>query len=165
MVWTKSQVFSSYAHDALQGIQLFKIGAGGDTQKLALYSTAVVTATSQDDTSVHNAYNGTGGQWVLANEITGTNWSAGGVTLGTPILSALGAVAGRTTYDASDVSVANTTLTGAVGALIYDSTAATVVANQGICAIWFGGTSYTTVAGTLGITWDALGIWYWQNAP
>lgn len=162
MAWTKSQIFSSFAKTVLEGSLAYKIGAGGDTQNVALYNTSVTTATSQDDTQAHNSYNGAGGQWVTANEVSGTNWAAGGVALTTPIISALGAVAGRTTYSAANVSVATTTLSGAVGCLIYD---ATLAAKGGISAIWFGGSSYTTTAGTFGITWDALGIWYWTNAP
>src|SRR5512139_2039189 len=47
-----------------------------------------------------------------ANEVTGTNWAAGGVALtGTTFTGA----SGTATFDASDVSVASTTISNARG--------------------------------------------------
>jgi hypothetical protein len=94
-------------------------------------------------------------------EVSGTNWAAGGVAA-----SALGAGAtdivltlGNTgpgpsvlTYTAQNVSVATTTLTGAYGGYFYCNPVVNSVAYKMI-GIYFGGSGYSTVAGTFAITW------------
>ena len=49
------------------------------------------------------------------------------------------------------------TLTNAFGALVYDDTLTTPVADQGVSYHYFGGTQSVT-AGTLTIVWNASGI-------
>jgi hypothetical protein len=82
-----------------------------------------------------------------AGEVTGTNWASGGITITSPTLTASG---GALVFDAADVSVASATFTGAVCCLIY---ADTLAGNEAIILVYFGGTAYSPVAGTFGITW------------
>lgn len=65
----------------------------------------------------------------VTNEVTGTNWAAGGVTLtgctfdvDTSNVTGPPAESGRVRMFATDVNNANTTLTGARIAVIYDAT-------------------------------------------
>lgn len=87
----------------------------------------------------------------VTNEVTGTNWAAGGVVLASLTIVASG---GFSTWDATDVSVATTTLTGVRGYILYDDT----LANDPLqWAITFGA-DYATVAGTFAVVWNASGI-------
>ena len=52
----------------------------GDTMKFALYGNSG-TPDKTVATAVLSSYGGSGSQWVTGNEITGTNYSAGGYTL------------------------------------------------------------------------------------
>jgi hypothetical protein len=85
-----------------------------------------------------------------SNEVTGTNWAAGGVLLTGTTLSIS---SGTIILDATDVSVASTTLTGARGYLLY---ADALAGNNGIVLVNFGA-DYSTVNGTFAITWAAGG--------
>lgn len=86
-----------------------------------------------------------------ANEVFGTGWVTGGVTLASPTCTVVAGVG--VMFDATDVSQATTTLTNAQGCLIYDST----VSSRGLIFVNFGA-AYSTSAGTFGITWDANGV-------
>lgn len=97
--------------------------------------------------------------YASTNECSGAGWAAGGVAA-----SALGAGAtditmtmtGTTTkivtWGAQNVSVATTTLPAAYGGYFY-ANALTVKAL--LIGIWFGGSGYSTTAGTFAITWAA----------
>jgi hypothetical protein len=92
-------------------------------------------------------------------EISGTNWAAGGVAasalgagatdivLATSVASSSPSVLA---YTAQNVSVATTTLTGAYGGYFYWAAGGTAYK---IIGIYFGGSGYSTVAGTFAITW------------
>jgi hypothetical protein len=96
----------------------------------------------------------------VTNEVSGTGWAAGGVAcsaLGagaTSIAPALAVTAGPPTlitYSASNIAVATTTLANAVGGYFYWSAGGT---QYKIMGVWFGGSAYTTTAGTFAITWS-----------
>jgi hypothetical protein len=99
--------------------------------------------------------------YATTNEVSGTNWAAGGVqasALGagaTDIVLTL-AVTGPgpsvLVYSAQNVSVATTTLTGAYGGYFYCNPAVNSLLYK-IIGIYFGGSGYSTVAGTFAITW------------
>lgn len=110
---------------ALNGIYI-----SGNTYKVAIFNSSYVTTTT--------AYSTT-------NEVTGTNWAAGGVTL-----SGLATTtSGTTAYaDFTDVSVATVTITGGRYIVIYDDTD-----NDEIRAIFDNGSDFAATAGTLAITW------------
>lgn len=118
--------------------------SAADTLKVALFSSSVLASTDTDPLKYGTA------PW-NANEVTGTGWSSGGVTLSSPTCTSSAGVG--VVLDASDVSQSSTTLSGVHGCLIYDSS----VSDYGLVAVSFG-SDYATVAGTLGITWDSSGI-------
>lgn len=114
-----------------------------ETHKGALFSNSLTPNFDSDTAYGVAPYN--------ANEVTGTNWAAGGVALtGTGLTISSGVIV----YDATDVSVASTTLTNARAYLLY---ADVLAGDRGIVLIDFGG-DYSTVAGTFAIAWHATGI-------
>lgn len=93
-----------------------------------------------------------------ANEVTGTNWPAGGVALtGTTFTGA----AGTATFDATDVSVASTTISNARCYLLY---ADALAGNNAIVLVNFGA-DYSTSNGTFAVTWHASGIFTVDLTP
>jgi hypothetical protein len=93
-----------------------------------------------------------------ANEVTGTNWASGGVALtGTTFTGS----SGTATFDATDVSVATTTITNARGYLLY---ADALAGNNCLVLVNFGA-DYSTVAGTFSVTWHANGIFTVDLTP
>lgn len=159
MAWSGSGVFTSTIRDILD--QTTAIDLNTSTFNLALYNNSVTP--DFDATSANTAYGA--GTWT-GNEVTGTNWSAGGVALSTPTLTGASPAAGQLKWDAVDVSESNTTIAAAFyGCLIYDATVSTPVNDQGLVAVYFGGTGYTTSSGTVSITWDTNGIFYIDLVP
>ncbi|MGH7239798.1 MAG: hypothetical protein ACREHG_06985 [Candidatus Saccharimonadales bacterium] len=145
MAWT-SFIPTATMRDALNNTIALDIGSvsSPDALKVALYDTSYAQTIDTDPLT-----------YATTNEVTGTNWAAGGVALAGNALT-LSAGAGLK-FDATDVSVVSTTISsGAFGCLIYDNT---ITPHAGIVAVWFGGTGYTTNNGTFGITWDAAGIY------
>jgi hypothetical protein len=105
--------------------------------------------------------------WVNTNEITGTGWSTGGVTLST---AASGGTTVTTTFAiggagpyylqyswTNPLAVANTTLTGVYGSIIYANGITAPVAKPMLLVLCFGA-SYNTVAGVFGITPSGSGL-------
>lgn len=93
-----------------------------------------------------------------ANEVTGTGWAAGGVTLTSTTLTGAGGVM---TFDAADVTASNTTLTGVEGLLVY---ANGLAGDNAVCLVDCGAPVSTT-AGTLTVTWNAAGIFTIDCVP
>jgi hypothetical protein len=114
-----------------------------ETHKGALFSNSITPNYSTDTAYGVAPYN--------ANEVTGTNWPAGGVALtGTTVTVSSGTVV----FDATDVSVASTTFSGARGYQLY---ADALAGDRAILLIDFG-QDYATQNGTFAITWAAGGI-------
>ena len=95
--------------------------------------------------------------YAVTNEVSGTGWAAGGLTTatlaagGTDIATAA-AISGKLlNYSASNVSVATTTLTNAFGGFFYVDSLSPKAKLMGI---YFGGSGFSTVAGTFAITWS-----------
>lgn len=135
-----------YVVTFLGGLGSGQIGLNldADTHKVALFNNSLTTPNFTTDTAYGAApYN--------ANEVSGTGYTAGGVTLLTATLTGLAGVA---TFDAADVSWTSSTITAAKGALIY---ADALAGNQAIVLVNLGA-DYSTTAGTLAITWSASGI-------
>lgn len=86
---------------------------------------------------------------IVANEITGTGYSAGGATLASKAVTQ----AATTKWDANDASWTSSTFTAA-HAVIYDDTHAT---DDLIANIDLGG-NQSVIAGTFTIQWHADGI-------
>lgn len=114
-----------------------------ETHKGALFNNSVTTPNFDTDTAYGVApYN--------ANEVTGTNWASGGVALtGTTVTISSGTLI----LDATDVSVALTTLVNARCYLLYADASA---GNEALVLVNFGA-DYSTTAGTFAITWAAGG--------
>ena len=151
MAWTDSRILRSYVADKIQEtVQL----PFTDTWKMALFNNTVVP--DKDATSANSRY-GTPSTFVTGNEIVdATNWPAGGKTV--TGLAATSPSTGVVMIDCTDVaSGGNVTLTGFFGALVYDDTVTTPVADQAMCFNYFGGTQ-TVTANPFTAVIDANGL-------
>jgi hypothetical protein len=124
----------------------------GDSVKVALYNGSPTSATAQAATLAQNAYNGSGGQWVTANEVSSTNYTAGGVVV-TPKTETLVSTT-VVTFTSSGTPTWTTVSFTSYGCLVYDNT---VTGAYAFCWNYFGG-AQTVTAGTFSITWNASGI-------
>lgn len=138
---------TSFKAEIMLAVHDFR-ATGGDTFKIALYSSA---ASIDANTTAYTA----------TNEVTGTNYTAGGNTL-----TNLGVVTSNNTAstgvgftDFSDTTWTNATIT-ARGALIYNTTpsansnANTTLTNAAVCALDFG-SDKTSTAGDFTIIFPA----------
>ena len=120
------------------------IDLNSDTIKVALATSAYTP-----DQDAHDFFND------VTNEVTGTGYTAGGATLGSPTFSYTGA-SNTFAFDGADVSWPTSTITARY-AIVYDSTPGTAATNPLIGYVDFGA-DVSTTAGTFTITWDAAGI-------
>jgi hypothetical protein len=120
------------------------IDLNSDTIKVAL-----ATSSYTPDQDAHDFFND------ITNEVTGTGYTAGGATLGSPTFSYTGA-SNVWAFDGADVAWTTSTITARY-AIVYDSTPGTAATNPLICYVDFGA-DVSTTAGTFTITWDAAGI-------
>jgi hypothetical protein len=116
-----------------------------ETHKSALFADAITVDFDADTAFGVAPYD--------ANEVYGTGWATGGVALTGTTFTGVATTYAK--FDATDVSVAGTTLTAAMGDLIY---ADALAGNNGIMLIDFV-TAVTTVAGLFEILWHTDGIW------
>lgn len=133
--------------------------AGGfvaNTVNVALYGTTPDSALARDDTLAHNGYNATGGQWVTANESTGTGYSASGSALPATksITETAGVVTAKTTTGTLVWTITGT-LSATFGCLVYDNT---ITNKYAYCWNYFGG-SQTVTGGTFTVNWNASGLY------
>lgn len=149
MAITASGLFVATFVDALDTTQL-ALDLDLETHKIALFSNTITPNFTTDTAYGVAPYN--------ANEVSGTNWAAGGVALTGTTFTGSG---GTATFDATDVSVATTTLSNARGGLIY---ANALAGKNAICLVNFGA-DYSTTAGTFAITWNAAGIFTIDLTP
>lgn len=112
-----------------------------ETHKLAFFTNTITPNFTTDTAYGVAPYD--------ANEVSdGGNWPAGGVAItGTTWLAT---DAYQPDWDATDMSVASTTLTNIRAGLVY---ADALAGNNGIILIDFNA-DYSTVAGTIQVTWD-----------
>ncbi len=123
---------SSFKQELLEGVHNFA-AAGGDTFKIALYTSS---ATLSSATTAYTA----------SNEASGTGYTAGGETLTNVGVS----LSGTTAYlDFDDVTWTTATISAA-GALIYNSSQS----NKAVAILSFGGT-YSSTAGNFTLTFPA----------
>jgi hypothetical protein len=105
--------------------------------------------------------------WVSTNEVTGTGWVTGGVTLST---AAAGSTSVTTTFAqggagpyylqyswTNPLAVSGTTLSGVYGCIIY-SNVITAPVNKPMLLLLCFGASYSTVSGVFGITPSGSGL-------
>jgi len=157
MAWSDSRIFRAFQADSINNVAAFNLGGGSpDVPKAALY---VNTITPDNDVAAaSSAYNT--GQWVIGGETSEAGqWAAGGVALAGTVVNV--ATADLVFYDANDTASGSAAdLTNATGALVYDDTLTTPVADQGLCYNYFGGPN-SVVNGTFTIVWNASGIMRW----
>ena len=150
MAVTASGLYLATFIDILDTTQL-AIDLDLETHKGALFSNSITPNFSTDTAYGVSPYN--------ANEVTGTNWASGGVALtGTTVTES---PTGTLMFDATDVSVASTTLTNARCYLLY---ADALAGNNAIVLVNFGA-DYSTVNGTFGIQWASAGVFTLDLTP
>jgi hypothetical protein len=122
-----------------------EIDFDSDTIKVALVTSSY---TPNQDT---NQY------WsdVVANEASGTGYTAGGATLASKTVVYDGPT-NKTTFDAADVSWTTSTITARY-AVVYDSSPATDATRPLLCYVDFG-SNQSSSAGTFTASWSASGI-------
>ena len=139
-------VATSFKSELLQGIHNFHNGSGGGTTtttgtgntfKIALYTSSATLAAST------TAY-------ATTNEVSGTNYTAGGNTLTNVDPTASGTTA---LTDFADTTWSTATIT-ANGALIYNSSTTAGSANRAVVVLAFGADK-TSTAGDFTITFPA----------
>ena len=139
-------VATSFKSELLQGIHNFHNGSGGGTTtttgtgntfKIALYTSSATLAAST------TAY-------ATTNEVSGTNYTAGGNTLTNVDPSTSGTTA---LTDFADSTWSSATIT-ANGALIYNSSTTAGSANRAVVVLAFGGDK-TSTAGDFTIEFPA----------
>lgn len=149
MAWSASGGFRQTFADALNGVVTINLGL--ETHKVALFNNSVTP--DYDASAANTAYNA--GTWLVANEVSGTGYTAGGNALTTTTVSTV--AGGIVMWDADDVSWTTATFSNAYGCLIYADALTTPVADQGIVAVYFGG-AFQVTSGTFTIQWSANGI-------
>lgn len=154
MAWTDSRVFREWiTGPMLQAAGTGYTGLDSDTVNVALFNN---TGTPDKDAAVASTGYNTGA-WVTANEVSGTNWAAGGRPLANKTFTS--PATGVSMFDADDLAGGGTlTLANVYGCLVYDNTiTAGTVAKQGVCFNYFGGAQSVT-SGTMTILWNSNGI-------
>jgi hypothetical protein len=148
MAWSESGLYAAQLNTILT--QVNAINWTATTNKFYLTS-------NSDAPNYHAAL--ASNIYAVTNEVSGTGWAAGGIAVSAlasgggsiaPAMSVTGPTPSAANWTASNISVASTTLTGAYGSYFYS----TVFTNYLIIGIYFGGTGYTTVAGTFAVTWS-----------
>lgn len=89
----------------------------------------------------------------ITNEVSGTGYTAGGATLGSPTVTNVSTTG---VFDASDSAWTTSTIT-ARGAVLYKSRGGASSADELLCYLDFGADKVST-AGTFTIVWNASGI-------
>ncbi len=154
MAFGGSGFFTQSLVDTLDATALLTWGTA--TWDIALFND---TATPDFTVTAANSAYGAG-VWA-SNEVTGTGWAAGGVTLVTSGPAKESPGAGQVILDATDVSEASTTLDSAEGCLIYRGSLTTPVVDQSLIVVDFGA-PYSTTNGTFAVTWDSNGVAYFD---
>lgn len=89
-----------------------------------------------------------------AGEVSGTGYTAGGLSLASVVFQELGAVPGTSMLDFTDPQWTTATITNARGFLVYYPG----LSNRGLLVRTFGA-DYSSIAGTFTITVHANGAW------
>jgi hypothetical protein len=163
MAWTKSGLYIATMSALIKQTALTGETRGTGvflttTNKIALHSNSLTDGTAPINFSAASS------TWANTSEVSGTGWAAGGVLFSAAAAGATSIAptltespTGSLMYDATDVSVASTTLTNLRGCIMYADAITATQIDAMVIAITFGA-DYSTVAGTLTITFDVLGI-------
>lgn len=149
MAISASGLFLKTWIDALDTTQL-ALNLDLTSHKVALFTDSVTVNFSNDTAYGVSPYN--------ANEVSGTGYTAGGVAIAN---TAVSDVSGTLKWDGDDVSWTSSTITNAKGALIY----ADALGGDNAIMLVNLGSNYSTSAGTLLVSWNALGILNFDLTP
>ena len=152
MAWSASGAFRQTFADNLSGTIVLNLDL--ETHKVALFGNGV---TPDYDAAASAAKYGTGGTWTTGNEVSGTGYTAGGTALTSTTVTTPST--GVVMWDAADTAWSSATISGIYGCLIYADALTTPVADQGILAVYFGGTNYAVTSGTFTVQWHSNGIY------
>lgn len=94
----------------------------------------------------------------VTNEVAGTGYAAGGLTLASSAL-VYDSVNHRLRFTAGNAAWSGATITGARRAVVYDATPSTDATRPLIMWVDFG-QDLSPVNGTISLTWDAIGLGY-----
>jgi len=153
MAWANSGLYPATLNQILS--------AGANAPSLTVTTNKFFLTSNSDSTLYAAALGATGNIYAGTYEITGTGWAAGGPLLSaaynggamTPSLTVSGTSPVLLVWSmANPLSVTGTTLTGAYGGYFYQPLASY---QYKIVGIYFGGSAYSTVAGTFAITWSS----------
>lgn len=136
-----SLIYNDFKESLLNG----SINLSSDTIKIAL-----VTSSYTPDQDAHDNFDD------VTNEVTGTNYTAGGNTL--TVTVSQDNTNNRGVFDANDTSWTSASIANIRGAVIYKSTG-TASTSKLICYIDFG-QDQNVINGTFQITFNASGIIY-----
>lgn len=153
---------AGWANSGLYAASLaLTLGAGSNAPVWNATGNKFFLTSNSDSTLYAAALGATGNIYAATYEISGTGWAAGGVTVATaynggsmsPTLTVSGTSPVLMVYGMTNpLSVTGTTLTGAYGGYFYQVTASF---QYKIVGIYFGGSAYSTVAGTFAVTWSS----------
>jgi hypothetical protein len=143
-------MFTIWIENVLENTTAMDIDS--DTLKAALFDNSITP--SQTVSAANSAY--AAGVWASGGVADAVSWPAAGRSLAS-VTSAFSS--NVYTLDAADTTSADATtdLAAVFGCLVYDDTITTPVADQGVCYIYFGG-STSIVNGTYTIGWAAGGL-------
>jgi hypothetical protein len=149
MPWTESGLYAATLNTVLTQVNAINWTTAAN---LKFYLTNNSDAPNYHAALASNVYAAT-------NEVSGTGWAATGIAASAlaagstsiaPAMTVTGPTPSAANWTASNISVAGTTLSSIYGGYFYAST----FTNYLIIGIYFGGTSYGTVAGTFAVTWS-----------
>lgn len=141
-----SGIYGPFLRDAIDDVKEFNLNAS-DTVKYEFVSDSYTPDFNTHDEEAD-----------ITNEVTGTGYTTGGEALVSPTWT-IGS--GFATFDANDVSLPTTTLSGVRGVVLFDDT---LTGDPLLAAVTFGA-DYNTTAGTFAITWSGSGIWRIDYIP
>lgn len=156
MAWSTSRPFRALLTDYLSGTITWDLNAPSDSILAAWYDNDITP--DADASSADSAYNA--GQWATSgNEVSDAGgWAAGGRALDSVAVSNPSSLVVR--LDAADEvsGTLSTGLTNYTGLLVYNGTAASPVADQGICFNYLGSAQTTGAGGTVTVVFHANGL-------
>lgn len=150
MAWSASKIFVSTIEDMLENTTAMDLNT--DSFKVALFNNTI----TPDQTVVSASTAFGAGVWASGQVFDAAEWPTGGQVLDSVTFAP---TANVLKFDAADEVSTGTsaTLANVYGCLIYDDSATTPVADQGVCYLYFGGVNSVT-DGTFTVVFNASGI-------
>ena len=150
MAVTASGLFYDAWSKILNATQL-AVALIGDDIKFAMFTNSITPNFSTDTAYNASPYN--------ANEVSGTGYTAGGVSLSSKVVDE--SPTGTLRYDAADPSWSSSTITNARCGLVYDNT----LAGKNALGLVNFGADYSTQNGTFAVQLATTGLWFIDLTP